>query len=85
MANLSNYPPGSNTSDAPWNQPEADPNDCEVCGRREGELTHPELGLICYECWPKCWICGEIAVWDSDGPCCVRHEREAMEEESGNA
>lgn len=81
MANLSNYPPGSNTPNAPWNQPEADPNDCEVCGLRDGELNHPELGWICYRCWPKCWICGEIAVWDSDGPCCEKHEKEAMEEE----
>lgn len=42
-------PPGCLESDpnAPWNQPEADPNDCEVCGQREGELIHPELGLIC--------------------------------------
>lgn len=79
MANLSNYPPGSDTPDAPWNQFCAGENDCEVCGE-EGELDHPELGLICYECWPKCWICKALAVWDSDGPCCERHEREAMEE-----
>ncbi len=84
MADLSNYPHGTWAGDpnAPWNQPCIREDDCEVCGQREGELEHPDLGHICYECWPKCWICGERAVPGSEGPCCEKHEREAMEDDA---
>lgn len=76
MNHLSNYPPGSNTPDAPWNQPDADPNDCEICGDSQGEFEHPDLGWICWECWPKCWICGDTAAVGSEGPCCEKCEKE---------
>lgn len=81
MIHLSNYPHGTwaGDSNAPWNQPCAGENDCEVCGE-DGEFDHPELGRVCFRCWPKCWICGEIAVWDSEGPCCEKHEKEAQDE-----
>lgn len=80
-------PPGCLESDpkAPWNQPDPDPDDCEVCGDNLGEFEHPELGWICDRCWPKCWICGELAVWDSEGPLCEECEKKGAEEEATNA
>lgn len=79
-------PPGCRESDpnAPWNYPDPDPDDCEVCGDNQGEFEHPELGWICWRCWPKCYICGKLAVWDSEGPLCEECEKKGAEEEAAD-
>lgn len=87
MKDIYGFDTRSNCFGCGANEPsgDTDPNACEVCGDNQGEFEHPELGWICDYCWPKCWICGKLAVWDSEGPLCEECEKKGTEEEAANA
>lgn len=68
---ISNYPPGSDNSLAPWNELDPEPRYCKGCSElREAEAFDSDLADLCVECEDKikaygpCPECGneEIAI-----------------------
>ena len=59
--NNNDYPVGSDTSSAPWNQPDTEPEySCPVCGSDSLIWSHKgcknpfdEPTLVCRDCWHK--------------------------------
>lgn len=75
---MSNFPLGSDTPDAPWNEP--DGPTCEVCGQLGGPRRTCEVCYrkACEGCRKTCDNCGAWTCRDhiTEGMCapCVREE-----------
>lgn len=63
---LSNYPPGADGPNAPWNQPEPKTVDCEKCGGRGDVEVKTDSGLFVNDC-PDCGGWGQVEIEEPEG------------------